>query len=92
MPSRMMIRVGKMIQRLGTEISASRHRDTDAKARSPIGADVEEDEILDSVVTNVAKATEIFLSDVEDGLGERHEVCRKTKERGDWGIEDIGGI
>jgi len=43
-------------------------------------------------MTDVAKTAEIFLSDVEDGLGERHEVCRKTKERSDRGIEDISGI
>jgi hypothetical protein len=43
-------------------------------------------------VTNVAETAEVFLSDVEDGLGERHEVCRKTEKRSGRGIEDIGGI
>ena len=43
-------------------------------------------------MTNVAKTAEIFLSDVEGGLGERHEVCRKTKKRSHRGIEDISGI
>jgi hypothetical protein len=43
-------------------------------------------------VTNVAKAAKILLSEVEDGLGERHEVCRETKKWGDGGIDDTGGI
>lgn len=64
----------------------------DTKACSRIGADVEEDKILGSVVTNVAKTAEIFLSEIEDGLGERHEVCRKAEKRGYGGIEDISRI
>jgi len=40
-------------------------------------------------MADVAKTAEIFLSDVEDGLGERHEVCRKAEKRSDGGIEDI---
>lgn len=60
--------------------------------RSPIGQDVKEDEILDVVVTNVAITAEVFLSDVEQGLGERHELRGETKKRSNGGIEDIGGI
>ena len=90
MPSRMMIRVGRRIQKLGTKVSASRH--TDAQARLPVGENVEEDEILGSVVADVAETAEIFPGEIEDGLGERHEVCRKTEKRGDRGIEDIGEI
>lgn len=62
------------------------------KVCSPISADVEEEDILGRVVTDVTKTAEIFIGDVEHGLGERHEVCGKTKERSDRGIEDIGGI
>ena len=43
-------------------------------------------------MANVAKPTEIFLTEVEAGLGERHEVCGKTKKWRDGGIEDICGI
>ena len=43
-------------------------------------------------MANVAKPTEIFLTEVEGGLGERHEVCGKTKKWRDGGIEDICGI
>lgn len=43
-------------------------------------------------MTNVAKPAKIFLSEVEDSLGKCHEVCRETKEWGDGGVEDIGGI
>ena len=79
-------KAGNKVQRF----MPARHLDT--KARSPIGADVEKEEILGGVVTDVAKTAEIFLSDIEDGLGERHEVCRKAKKRSDGGIEDICGI
>lgn len=67
-------------------------RDIDTKARSPIGANVENDEILGIVVTDVAKPTEIFLGEVEGGLGERHKVCGKTKEWRDGRVKDICGI
>ena len=40
-------------------------------------------------MTNVAKTAEIFLSEIEDGLRERHEVGRKTEKRGDGGIKNI---
>lgn len=43
-------------------------------------------------MTDVAEPAEIFLNEIEDSLGERHEVCRKTKEWGDGGIKDISGI
>ena len=43
-------------------------------------------------MANVAKPAEILLSDIEDGLGKRHEVCRKTKERGDGRIKNISRI
>jgi len=86
----MVIRVGNRIQRLGKKnqrFTPPRH--TGTQARSPIGANVEEDTVLGGVVTNVAKTAEIFLSDIEDGLGERHEVCREAEKRGDRGIKSI---
>lgn len=43
-------------------------------------------------MTDVAKAAEIFLDNIEDGLGERHEVCREAEEWGDRRVEDISGI
>lgn len=43
-------------------------------------------------MTNVAIAAEMFLSDVEQGLGERHELCGETEKRSNGGIKDIGGI
>ena len=43
-------------------------------------------------MADVAKPTEIFLAKVEDGLGERHEVCCKTEKWSDRGINDIGRI
>jgi hypothetical protein len=60
-----MIRVGKRIQKLGSNQRFRPTRRTDAEeARSPIGADVKEEEVLGSGVANVAKSAEIFLSDV----------------------------
>jgi len=67
-------------------------RNIDTKARSPIGTDVEKDKILGRVVANVAKPTEIFLSNVEHGLGERHEVGRKAEKWSNGGVKDISGI
>ena len=43
-------------------------------------------------MTNVAISAEIFLSEVEDGLGERHEVCREPEKRGNGGIKAISRI
>lgn len=43
-------------------------------------------------MANVTKPAEIFLNDVKDSLGERHEVGRETEEGGDGRIEDISGI
>lgn len=41
-------------------------------------------------MADVAVTTEIFLSKIEDGLGERHEVCSKPEKRGDGRIKGIG--
>ena len=43
-------------------------------------------------MADVAKTAEILLTDIEDSLGERHEVRRETKERGDGGIKSISRI
>jgi len=85
----MVIRVGNKIQRLGIKSAPTPPRHKGTQARSPIGTNVEEDNVVGSVVTNVAITAEIFLSDIEDGLGERHEVCRETEKRGDRGIKGI---
>lgn len=59
-----MIRVGKRIQKLGSNQHLTPTRDTDAEARSPIGAYVKEEEVTGSVVADVAIPAEIFLSEV----------------------------
>ena len=43
-------------------------------------------------MTGVAKTAEILLSEIKEGLGERHEVCREAEKRSGGGIEDIRGI
>jgi hypothetical protein len=86
----MVMRPGKMIQGLGGRKLALRTDHGNTKAHSPASADVEENDILSSVVTDVAVTTEIFLSEIEDGLGERHEVCSKPEKRGDGRIKGIG--
>ena len=43
-------------------------------------------------MTDVAIPAEIFLSEVEGGLGERHEVCGKPKKWRDGRVKDISGI
>lgn len=94
LPSRIVIRVGKRIQRLGGDqdqrFAPTRYEGLEEG--SQIGAYVKVEDILERVMANVAKPAEIFLSDVKDGLGKRHEVCRETKERGGRGIKDVSRI
>ena len=64
LPSLMVIRVGRRSQKLGSNQHLTPTRPTDADARSPVGAYVKEEKVPGGVVANVAKAAEVFLSDV----------------------------